>query len=86
MAINNRLKDRYSNFQPKSLKRPYENTANYQNSMKQNRLDPRIFSVYKILDGPQGISSDRIIYVEDGYFIDGYMIEYDKFNPPGNPI
>jgi hypothetical protein len=86
VPINDRLKSKLSNFQPKSLKRPYENTANYQNSMKQNRIDPRVFSVYKILEPSQGISSDLILYVESGYVDNGYIIEYDKFNPPGDPL
>lgn len=86
MPINDRLKNKLSNFQPKSLKRPYENASTYQNSMKQNRIDPRVFSVYKILDGPQGSASDLILYVDSEYVDNNYMIEYDKFNPPGNPI
>jgi len=54
--------------------------------MKQNRIDPRVFSVYKILEPYQGISSDLILYVESGYVDNGYIIEYDKFNPPGDPL
>lgn len=86
MFPKDRLKNKISNFQTKKSKRPFENTATYQNSMKQNRIDPRVFSVYKILDGPQGFSSDLILYVEEGYVDSNYIIQYDKFNPPGNPL
>jgi len=86
MFPKDRLKNKISNFQTKESKRPFENTATYQNSMKQNRLDPRVFSVYKILEGPQGSASDYIIYVDIGYVEDSYIISYDKFNPPGNPL
>jgi hypothetical protein len=85
VSINDKLLSKSSKFRPKSLSRPYENTANYQNSMKQNRIDPRVFSVYKILESPQGSASDYIIYVDAGY-VDDYIKVYDKFNPPGDPL
>jgi hypothetical protein len=53
--------------------------------MKQNRIDPRVFSVYKILEAPQGSASDYLIYVDIGY-VDDYIKVYDKFNPPGDPL
>lgn len=88
MQSNDKLKNKISNFQTKASKRPFENTANYQNSMKQNRLDPRIFSVYKILEDPKlnGYTVDEIIYVDFDYMDDNYIIAYDKFNPPGDPL
>lgn len=86
MSPNDRLKNKASNFQSKSSKRPYENTANYENSMKTNRIDPRVFSVYKILESARAPDIDYVIYVQDGYVEDNYIISYDKFNPPGNPL
>jgi hypothetical protein len=53
--------------------------------MKQNRIDPRVFSVYKILESPQGSASDYLIYIDVGY-VDDYIKVYDKFNPPGDPL
>lgn len=81
MSYNDRLKNKVSNFQSKSSKRPFENTANYQNSMKPNRLDPRTFSVYKILEVRKGFSSDYTRYVDYDYVEDYYIQVVDKFNP-----
>ena len=81
MPFKDRLNSKVSNFQTKASKRPYENTANYQNSMKQNRLDPRIFSVYKILEDPRGIVDDSTRYVDIDYVEDYYIQVVDKFNP-----
>lgn len=81
MQSNDRLKNRVSNFQTKASKRPFENTANYQNSMKQNRMDPRTFSVYKILEDPRGIVDDFTRYVDIDYVEDYYIQIVDKFNP-----
>ena len=53
--------------------------------MRPNRIDPKIFSIYKILEEPKGSASDYVIYVEAGY-VDGYIVTYDKFNPPGDPM
>jgi hypothetical protein len=86
MSINDKLGSKLSNFQPKRSKLPYENTANYQNSMKQNRMNPKMFSIYKILDGPKGSASDYIAYVDGGYVESGYVPVYDKFNPPSDPL
>lgn len=88
MYKKDRLKDKISNFQTKASKRPFENTANYQNSMRQNRLDPRVFSVYKILEDPKlnPLAFDEIIYVDFDYVDDNYIVTYDKFNPPGDPL
>jgi hypothetical protein len=82
----NKLKNKVSNFQTKVSKRPFESTANYENSMRPNRMDPRIFSVYKILDPLRGYTIDEIFYVDDGYVEDDYIVSYDEFNPPGNPL
>lgn len=83
MQSNDRLKNKISNFQSKASKRPFENTANYQNSMKTNRLDPRTFSVYKILEDPRnlGFGSDYTRYVDFDYVEDYYIQVVDKFNP-----
>lgn len=81
MPFNDKLNIKVSNFQTKASKRPFENTANYQNSMKQNRLDPRIFSVYKILEYPRGIVDDSTRYVDIDYVEDYYIQVVDKFNP-----
>jgi len=88
MQSNDKLKNKISNFQTKASKRPFENTANYQNSMKQNRLDPRIFSVYKIVEDPKlnFFTFDEMIYVDFDYVDDNYIVTYDKFNPPGDPL
>lgn len=67
------LKYRVSNFQPLRNKRPFENTNNYQNHMQQNRMDPRLFSVYKIVEEPKGPAPAPIFYVEDTYVESGYI-------------
>lgn len=79
------LINKSTKFKSKSLNRPYENSATYENSMRPNRIDPKIFSIYKILEEPKGSASDYVIYVEAGY-VDGYIVTYDKFNPPGDPM
>ena len=66
------LKYKVSSFQPLKSKRPFENTDSYENRMRQNRLDPRIFSVYKIADEPKK-PNNFILYVDDGYVDDGYI-------------
>lgn len=70
----NLLKYRISNFQPLRNKRPYENTDNYQNNMRPNRIDPRVLSVYKIVEEPKGPAQyPDIIYVQNGYVEVGYI-------------
>lgn len=81
MLHEDRLKNKVSNFQSKSSKRPYENTANYENSMKTNRIDPRVFSVYKILESSRIPDIDYVIYVQDDYVQSGYIEVFTKFNP-----
>ena len=86
MQNKDRLLNKSSNFKSKSLSKPYENTATYENSMRPNRMDTKIFSAYKLLEEPKGIASDYIGYVDGGYVSNGYVKVYDKFNPPGNPL
>jgi len=81
MSINDKLKNKASNFQPKSTKNPYENTGTYQNSLRTNRIDPRIFSIYKIADEPKGSASDYAIYVDNNYVQEDYIEIITKFNP-----
>lgn len=75
MHNNNRLKNKTSYFQTKASKKPYKNTANYQNSIQQNRIDPKVFSVYKILDEHPSLTPPIVyeLYVEDTYVEDGYI-------------
>lgn len=83
MPIPNRtyLIERVSKFQKRDNKRIYEETI-------KDRLDPKIFSVYKQYVDPKdmGITTDILEYVEAGYVEEGYIITYDKFNNPGDPL
>lgn len=83
MPIPNRtyLIERVSKFQKRDDKRVYEETI-------KDRLDPKIFSVYKQYVDPKdmGITTDILEYVEADYVEEGYIITYDKFNPPGDPL
>jgi hypothetical protein len=81
MPIPNRtyLIDKVSKFQKLDNKRVYEETI-------KDRLDPKIFSVYKQYIQPEGITTDILEYVDADYVEVGYIITYDKFNPPGNPL
>ncbi len=79
MEKDNTLKNKVSNFQTKVSKRLFESTANYQNSMRPNRMDPRIFSVYKILDPRFTLQNNNLpiivtTYVESNYW-DNYYTE-----------
>jgi hypothetical protein len=76
-----RLLNKSSRFRSNLLDRPYENSATYENSMRPNRIDTKIFSVYKLLEEPKGIASDYTGYVDGGYVANGYVKVYDKFNP-----
>jgi hypothetical protein len=82
MPIPNRtyLIDRVSKFQKRDEKRVYEETI-------KDRLDPKIFSVYKQYIDPKriGASTSTLEYVEAGYVEEGYIITYDSENP-GNPL
>jgi hypothetical protein len=82
MPIPNRtyLIERVSKFQKRDNKRIYEETI-------KDRLDPKIFSVYKQYTDPKDLktSSGILEYVEAGYVEDGYIITYDSENP-GNPL
>lgn len=69
MPIPNRtyLIDRVSKFQKRDDKRVYEETI-------KDRLDPKIFSVYKQYTDPKDLISNEITqYVESGYVEDGYV-------------
>jgi hypothetical protein len=84
MPIPNRtyLIERISKFQKRDEKRIYEETI-------KDRLDPKIFSVYKQYVPPKedsGMTSDILEYVEADYVENNYIIRYDKFNPPGDPL
>ena len=81
MPIQNRtyLLDRVSKFQKRDNKRVYEETI-------KERLDPKTFSVYKQYLPPEGITTDILEYVEADYVESGYIITYNKFNPPGDPL
>lgn len=75
MDKDNTLKNKVSNFQTKVSKRPFESTANYQNSMRPNRMDPRIFSVYKILDPRFSVPTILTTYVDSNYWDNYYTGE-----------
>ena len=83
MPIPNRtyLIERISKFQKRDNKRIYEETI-------KDRLDPKIFSVYKQYTDPKDLktTSGILEYVEAGYVEEGYIIMYDDANPPGDPI
>ena len=83
MPIPNRtyLIDKVSKFQKLDNKRVYEETI-------KDRLDPKIFSVYKQYVDPKdmGITTDILEYVEADYVEVDYIITYNKFNPPGDPL
>lgn len=83
MPIPNRtyLIERVSKFQKRNdEKKIYEDTI-------KDRLDPRKFSTYKqYIDPPLGITTDILEYVETDYVEDNYIITYNKFNPPGDPL
>lgn len=81
MSINDKLKNKTSNFQPNSIKSPFENNGTYQNSLRKNRIDPKIFSIYKIADEPKGSASDYAIYVDNYYVQEDYIEIITKFNP-----
>jgi hypothetical protein len=67
------LINRESYFEPTKNKRPYENTDTYENRMRPNRIDPRVFSVYKILEDPKEPIFPRVLYVDDDYVDFGYI-------------
>lgn len=76
------LIEKVSKFQKKEdEKRLYEDTI-------KDRLDSRKFSTYKQYIDPKymGITTDILEYVDADYVQDNYIIVYDKFNPPGNPL
>lgn len=75
------LSEKVSKFQKVDNKRVYEETI-------KDRLDPKIFSVYKQYVEPKymGMTTDILEYVEADYVEDNYIIMYDKFNPPGDPL
>ena len=75
MEKDNTLKNKVSNFQTKVSKRPFESTANYQNFMRPNRMDPRIFSVYKILDPQYSLPIILTTYVDSNYWDNYYTGE-----------
>lgn len=74
------LIERISKFQKRDDKRVYEETI-------KDRLDPKIFSVYKQYTDPKDLIRNEILeYVESGYVEDGYIVMYDNSNPPGDPL
>ena len=81
MPFNDPLAKKNSYYQSKRSKKPYDNNDNYQNSIKPNRLDPRTFSIYKLLDAPKVLNIDYITYVQDEYVDEGYIEVFNKFDP-----
>lgn len=85
MPIPNRtyLIEKVSKFQKRDdEKRIYEDTI-------KDRLDSRKFSTYKQYIEPKytgAITTDILEYVEVDYVEDNYIITYNKFNPPGDPL
>lgn len=71
------LRIRISRFSP-VIGRPYE-------SVVKKRLDPRVFSTYKVYEQAKFPTIDLISYVNWDYWNDPYTIVYDVFNPYPTP-
>ena len=74
MSGNESYHNKVSALQAKNMSKDYEASV-------KNRLNRRVFSVYKILEPNRAISTDVQIYVDDYYVENQYIEIVNKFNP-----